>query len=149
MNTTWTLKPKQATMWIKLRHSRGVTLSVFWDLSSWAEEEEEAALRHSCSLVWEPVQVFWGWAEAARWLGRGFWEAGGCAAVWIEVGEDRCGPPAAAGGGDGDGADADADGGGGCAGEDAAVEGWSNPNEAPPHPLSAGAFSVCYRCSKQ
>lgn len=56
-----------------------------------------------------PVQVFWGWAEAARWLGRGLWVAAGCAAVWSDVGEGRCGRPAAAGAGAGGDDDDDDD----------------------------------------
>lgn len=37
---------------ITLRHSRGVTLLAFWELSSWAEEEEEAARRQWYEPVW-------------------------------------------------------------------------------------------------
>lgn len=80
-----------------------------------------------------PVQLSSGWAEADRWGGRGLcWAAAGCAAVWSDAGEARCGRPAAAGDGDGDGVDW----GRGRAGDDG-VAGfdWSTPNAAPPHLL--------------
>lgn len=80
----------------KLQHSHGVTL-LFWQLSSGAEEEEEAARHQFYQLVWGPVQIFGGWAEGDRWGGRVLWDAAGRGAVWCDVGEDRCGRPAAAG----------------------------------------------------
>lgn len=50
-----------------------------------------------------PAQLFWGWAEGYRWGARGLWDSSGCAAVWSDAGEDRCGRPAAAAGGGGGG----------------------------------------------
>lgn len=79
------------------------------------------------------MQLSSGWAEADRWGGRGLcWAAAGCAAVWSDAGEARCGRPAAAGDGDGDGVDW----GRGYAGDDGvAGYDWSTPNATPPHLL--------------
>lgn len=135
---------------------------MFWQLSSWAEEEEEAARRHLYQPVWGPeseqqksdttlispvrtppqthcdllpVQTSWGWAEADRWGRRGLWDAAGRAAgraaVWSDVGEDRCGRPAAAGGDDVDLEDDYVGDGDGDDDEGVVVGRWSTPNEAP------------------
>lgn len=127
-------------------------LTLSWEFSSWAEEEEAAARRWP---VWEPERISWGWAEGLRWSGPGFWAEAGCGAAWSDAVEVRCGRPAAAGGGGGDagagagvgvgGAD-DADDAGGDQLDgytvDAVVQNGRSPNEAPPHPSVAFAASV-------
>lgn len=80
-----------------------------------------------------PVQVFWGWAEADHWGGRWLWDAAVRGAVWSDVGEDRCGRPAAAGDDDGDD---DVDREDDHVDDVGVVVHWSSPNEAPPHLLS-------------
>lgn len=42
------------TAWSQLQHSPGVTLGLFWELSSWAEEEEEASHRRLYQQAWGP-----------------------------------------------------------------------------------------------
>lgn len=138
---------------------------VFWELSSWAEEEEEAARHHRLvggpegkwktdrqtgqrqpdgptqqrvhqSLL--PGQVSWGWAAGGRRWGRGLWGAAGRGVVWSDAGEDRCGRPAAADddGGGADDADVDVDWEDDYVDADFGGQGWSIPNEAPPLLLS-------------
>lgn len=145
----------------KPEHSHGVTLLVFLELSSWAEEEEEAARHQFYQLVSGPVQVFGGWAEVDHRAegdnrgGRGLWDAAGHGAVWSDVGEDRCGRPAAAAGAGGGGGADDVDDDDDVAVDweddcvDDVVVHWSTPNETLPLPLVACVFSVCFGCSKQ
>lgn len=38
----------------RLQHSPGVTLGLFWEPSSWAEEEEAASRRRSYQQAWGP-----------------------------------------------------------------------------------------------
>lgn len=75
-----------------------VTLFVFWELSSWAQEEEEAVHRR---LLQRPVEVFWGPTEGDRRGRQALWDGAGPVAVWSGADGGRCGRPAAAGGGGG------------------------------------------------
>lgn len=61
----------------ELQHSHGVTLSAFWDLSSWAEEEEAAARHRRYQALWgaegeaiKCVDQMQRWYPAALWCLR-------------------------------------------------------------------------------